>query len=55
VNSSDPCCKILLHVKNPAECERDILSTKSTVISRQVSSALPICAYADPCQRALVD
>jgi len=42
-------------LKNPAEYERDILSAKFTVISRQVSPDSLLGVSAGICQRALVD
>jgi hypothetical protein len=42
-------------LKNSAEHERDILSTKFTAISRQVSPNLLLDVSAGICQRGLVD
>jgi hypothetical protein len=50
-----PCSRILLHVREPHECERGTSSAKFTFISRQVSPAsLPVVS-AGYCQRAVMD
>jgi hypothetical protein len=50
-----PCRKILRHVKNPAECEKDTSSEKFTATSRQISPALLPGVSAGFCQRAVGD
>jgi hypothetical protein len=55
VKPSAPCRKILWHVKEPAEYDRDTSLVKTTAVSRQMSHALLVAASADYYQRSLMD